>query len=384
MAASDLDRRQFAMLSAAFAAAWHSPAIAETGRAMLYPHEELTEAAGYPALVRFDPGRPDLPVVVFVTGGGVLGRIAYGPPGGRASDFLCHWLHEAGFSSLVLSYPIDNADVFDAAFPAFSITDWAEQSAEIIARAIDRNSLPADAIVLGWSMAGRIAEPLHAALRRKGKGIALFIAMAAASALPHTLPGLDGLKPSPSGLAAVRGAYLDWLLRCLADQSRLAGHVVLDPDEFAREMTGDFPVGLAASAMREKNGAFVSDPAGDAREIGAAQYAAFPPLALMTHASPLDARHALTDRSSWGVYISQQLCETLVFSRPDALAALPADTWALLVEHVQSAPERLSATMPGNHMFFLGEDGARRTVQALQQLRQAAADVRGEISRLLA
>ncbi len=101
---------------------------------MLYPGEELTEAAGYPALVRFEPGRPELPVVVFVTGGGVLGRIAYGPPGGRTPDFLCHWLHEEGFPSLVLSYPIDSRGVFDAPFPQFSITDWAEQSAEIIAR----------------------------------------------------------------------------------------------------------------------------------------------------------------------------------------------------------------------------------------------------------
>lgn len=349
---------------------------------MLYPREELTEAAGYPALVRFEPGRPELPFVVFVTGGGVLGRIAYGPPGGRAADFLCHWLHEEGFASLVLSYPIDSRGVFDAAFPHFSITDWAEQSAEIIARYMDRNGLPANAIVLGWSMAGRIAEPLHSALQRKGKGIELFVAMAGASALSNTLPGLDELNPAASGLAAIKGAYLDWLLQCLADQNVAAGHLVLDADGFTREMTGDFPVGLAASAMRYRNGVFVSDPAGDALEVGAAHYGAFPPLALMTHASPVDARHALTDRSTWGVYITQQLCEVLVFSQPDKLAALPSEKWALLVEHVRDAAQRLSATLPGNHMFFLGENGARRTVQMLKLLRQTAVDVAGEISRL--
>lgn len=384
MASRNLDRRQFAMLGAAFAAAWHTPAIAETGGAMLYPGEELTAAAGYPALMRFEPGRPDLPVVVFVTGGGVLGRIAYGPPGGKADDFLCHWLHAAGFSSLVLSYPIDNGGVFDAAFPQFSITDWAEQSAEIIARSMDRSGLPADAIVLGWSMAGRIAEPLHAALRRRGRSIDLFVAMAGASALPNTLPGLDGLKPAASGLAAIRGVYLDWLLECLADQNRTAGHVILDAEDFSRGMTGDFPVGLAASAMRYRNGAFVSDPAADAREIGAADYAGFPPLALMTHSSPVDARHALTDQSAWGAYITQQLCETLVFSRPERLAALRADKWALVLGHVREAASRLSATLPGNHMFFLGEEGARRTLQTLQHLRQTATDVRREISHLMA
>jgi hypothetical protein len=135
--------------------------------------------------------------------------------------------------------------------------------------------------------------------------------------------------------------------------------------------------------MRYRTGAFVSDPAGDAREVGAAQYRAFPPLALMTHASPVDARHALTDRSTWGVYITQQLCEVLVFSRANNLAALPSEKWALLVEHVRDAAQRLSATLPGNHMFFLGEVGARRTVQTLKLLRQTAADVTGEISGLM-
>ena len=384
MVARDLNRRQLAMLGAALAATWHSEAEAVTESAALYPLEELTEAAGYPALVRFEPGRTDLPVVVFVTGGGVLGRIAYGPPDARAADFLCHWLHAEGFASLVLSYPIDNRDVFDTAFPQYSITDWAEQNAEIIARYVDSNGLPANAIVLGWSMAGRIAEPLHAALQRRGKGIEIFVAMAAASALPHTLPGLDQLQPAASGLAAIRGAYLDWLLQCLAGQTMAAGHPVLDPDRFTREMTGDFPVGLAASAMRYENGAFVPDAAGDARAVGAANYRAFPPLALMTHASPLDARHALTDRSTWGVYITQQLCEVLVFSRPTSLAALPAAKWTLLVEHVRDAAQRLSATLPGNHMFFVGETGARSTVQTLKLLRQTAADVTGEISRLMA
>jgi hypothetical protein len=56
----------------------------------------------------------------------------------------------------------------------------------------------------------------------------------------------------------------------------------------------------------------------------------------------------------------------------------------LLVKHVRDAAQRLSATMPGNHMFFLGENGARRTVQTLKLLRQNAADVRGEISHLMA
>ena len=183
---------------------------------MLYPGEELTEAAGYPALVRFRiRGDEGLPVVVFVTGGGVLGRIAYGPPEGRAADFLCHWLHEDGFPSLVLSYPVDSGGCVRHRIPA--IFDHGLGGAE----RRDHRPLHGPQWPAGQRHRARL-EHGGAHLRsrfmprlrdRKEKGNELFVAMAAASALPHTLPGLDHLKPAASGLAAIRGAYLDWLLR---------------------------------------------------------------------------------------------------------------------------------------------------------------------------
>jgi hypothetical protein len=134
--------------------------------------------------------------------------------------------------------------------------------------------------------------------------------------------------------------------------------------------------------MRYRDGTFVPDAAADAHEVGAARYGSFPPLALMTHASPLDARHALTDRANWGVFITQQLCETHVFPRASRLPALDPERWALLVRQVGDAAARLSVTLPGNHMFFVGEDGARRTVLALKQLRQTAAEIARETARL--
>lgn len=381
---NDLNRRQFAALgAAAAAAAWPIAAAAAPAAPPLYPGEELASAAGYPALVRFEAGRRDLPLVVFVTGGGVLARVAYGPPSGRPEDFLCYWLHQAGFGSLALSYPIDLGSVFEATFPQFSMTDWAEQSAALIARFVDANDLDGNVIVLGWSMAGRIAEPLNAALKRRGKGIALFVSMAGATALPDMLPGLDSLQPAPSGLAAIKGVYLDWLVQLLADQNRSAGHVVLDADTFTTEMAGDFPVALAASAMRLRNGTFVADAAADARDVGASQYSSFPPLALMTHASPIDARHALTDHAAWGFFITQQLCETHIFARASALTAMPPAKWTRLVQHVSEAGGQMSVTLPGNHMFFIGEDGAKRTVAALKQLRQSAAVIAAELAQLI-
>ena len=40
---------------------------------------------------------------------------------------------------------------------------------------------------------------------------------------------------------------------------------------------------------------------------------------------------------------------------------------------IHGAPSRLTMVMPGNHMFFVGESGAKATVAALKELRSRAA-----------
>jgi hypothetical protein len=99
----------------------------------MYNDETVEAGSGFPALVRFEKNEAGAPLAVFITGGGVFARIAYGHPEGRPSDFLCHWLKEAGYSTLALTYPL-GAPPFGQAWPTFTVTDWAEQSAEIIAR----------------------------------------------------------------------------------------------------------------------------------------------------------------------------------------------------------------------------------------------------------
>ena len=350
--------------------------------AALYPGETLEQAAGFPVLVRFVPARPDSPLVVFITGGGVLARIAYGHPGGRPADFLGHWLQREGLAMLALSYPM-GVPPFTAAYPAFGVPDWAEQSAEIVARHVAAHRLPNKVVVLAWSMAGRVAEPLTVRLRQRGVAVELLVALAASPAMPNLLPGLDALRPAPSGLARVEGAYLAWLQRCLAEQGRLAGHPIVPPDRFAAEFAGDFPIGLAASAMRYEDGAFVHAPQRDADETGAFAYGQYPPLAVLTHDSPVDPHHALVDRAVWGFYLTQQLAQAYLFQRVADIGELAPEQWQAIVRLIHGAPERLTLTMPGNHMFFVGEAGARQTVAALQELRARAASLGAELDAAL-
>jgi hypothetical protein len=341
--------------------------------------ETIVQAAGFPALVRFEHGAPDKPLVAFITGGGVLARIAYGHPDGTPSDFLFHWLSREGFSTLGMSYPIANP-VFSGYYPDFGVRDWAAQCAELIAGAVAGSGLPKRVLVLAWSRAGRLAEPLKVTLESLDIEIELFVAMTASTPLPNLLPGLALIEPSAVGLGRAAGRFQDWLLRNLSERNEEAGHEIIAPAIFADEFLGDFPIRLAASAMRYESGAFRADQAGDAEQTGAARYGNFPMLALMTHTSALDSRHALTDRAAWGFYITQSLTETQLFARRSDMGTLSPDGWARALKLAHAAPERLTVTLPGNHLFFVGEDGARRAAAALASLRSEARTLLRELA----
>jgi hypothetical protein len=48
---------------------------------------------------------------------------------------------------------------------------------------------------------------------------------------------------------------------------------------------------------------------------------------VLGHDSPLDARHALTDRATWAVFLAQALFARLSARVPD-LTTLPPQAWA--------------------------------------------------------
>lgn len=108
----------------------------------MYPDETMETGAGFPALVRFEKNDAGAPL---------FARIDYGYPEGRPSDFLCHWLKEAGYSTLALTYPL-GVSPFAEAWPTFTVTDRAEQSAAIIARYRQIDGLSTKLVVLAWSM----------------------------------------------------------------------------------------------------------------------------------------------------------------------------------------------------------------------------------------
>jgi hypothetical protein len=290
---------------------------------------------------------------------------------------LFYWLKKAGFPTLALTYPLGTAP-FQQAWPAFTVTDWAEQSAETVARYQKAHALPANVVVLGWSMAGRIAVPLAEALRRHGIGIELFVAMAATPGLPNLLPGFSALAPDARGLAKVEGTFLDGLLACLSAQNEENGRTAIDAGLFAKDFTGSFPIALAAAGMRYKTGGFVLARQEDEEDTHVFDYGRYPRIAVLTHASSLDSRHALTDRAVWGFVMIKSLSEALI-ARVKNTGGMASEPWARARDLIVNAPDRLTVTLAGNHLFFVGEAGARRTAEALTTLRAEASALSSEL-----
>jgi hypothetical protein len=211
------------------------------------------------------------------------------------------------------------------------------------------------------------------------------VGLAAGAPLPNLFPGLDQLlRPTASGLADGGEAYRAWLLRSLREQDRLHGREVVPADLFRERFLADFPVNLTATALRYRPsgrgaGRFAPDLAEDLADTGAFDYDGFPLVALLVNESAVEDRHALTDTGAWSLYQSQTLYRRDVRAVVHDPTVLPADRWLALRAAIAGAPSRLTVTVPGGHLFFVGERGAAATVAGLRRLRERARRLRRTI-----
>ncbi|MCI0410001.1 MAG: hypothetical protein L0191_15825 [Acidobacteria bacterium] len=350
---------------------------------LLYPGEELCTGDEYPALVRFVEGHRQQPLVLFIPGMAHLARIAYGFPQGEEKDFLAYWLHRSGYPFLALSYPLRHR-VFGTVHPEFAVRNWGQQAMDIAARFIETRGLSRQAIVLCWSMAGAVAHALNVAAREREIGLDFCVGLAATPPFPILHPGLDCLiQPSAEGLADVAQSFYPAFLASLRQQDQITGHTVISEETYLREFVGSFPVGLAATPLRYQEGRFVWDAQRNLEDTGILDYGGFPLMASITGDSPLDHRHVLTDRGTWGFFITQTLYRNYVLAAGIDLGSLPAARWQRLIELVRKAPEELSVTVTGSHFFFVGAPGARATVEGLERLRSNVSALTDELRRML-
>ena len=351
--------------------------------ARAFEGEEVVQAAGFPAMTKFLAGDPERPLVVFIPGAHHTARIAYGGhEGGREQDFLAYWLVQQGYNFLGISYPIATKNpVMEDAFPAFTARDWGRQAAALAKQAVEQHHLTNRVIVIGWSMGGRIAEPVAEYAKAEGLDL-LFFAAAAAT------PGITGLvemnanfKMTPEGYADRTGIYRNWM-RQIAHEGAANGHAIIDEQSYVADYVGDMPVNLEGYGLHYRDGKFVRDFWADEQEFRTYDFGNLPEIAVLMPSEPLDPRHAMTDRGTWGFLIVNKLAADVAAAKLD-LPKLPRERWQALVELVRNAPDLLSVQMHGNHFFFLGEAGARETAQTIGALELRVADFKQQLARLL-
>ena len=365
-------------------------AIAATGdtatnkTAHLFPGEEVIHVNGYPSLIRFQPSSGVSPLVVFVPGTSFLARIAYGYPGGRSTDFLSHWLVEAGFPFLGTSYPLDNP-VYTARYPAFTITDWAQQVAGAARRTIDANRLGNKIIVVGWSMGGKIVEKVAQAARIAGLDLTLFVALDALPPGLNLFPGnAEQFTLAPNGLVDQSTSLLPWFNSMIEIQGRINGHPIMSAADLRQLFTGNPPLDLQGEAARYRDGRIVQDVAAAMQDGGGTDYGQYPPIALIVSNGAADYPNVLLCRGNWALCLGQGLYRRQVYPHRDRIPALAAQRWDALQAIFNGAVQRLTIQVAGTHFLFLGEIGARATASAIAALAQRSAETETETAGLIA
>jgi pimeloyl-ACP methyl ester carboxylesterase len=339
-------------------------------QSILLEGETLSEGAGFPCLTYYRAGSGDKPLVVFVPGGGHLARVSYGHGGANRHHFLDYWLEKHEYGLLAVSYPSDYP-VFERLYSEMSVSDWGNSLASAVANVITENGLSPRIVMLGWSMAGKVAGRFARAAHSLGLEVACFISLAATSALPGLMPRSGG-PLTPQGLwdSEGMGRSVAW-----ADEIEAIGKAE-DQPIISRDGYGCFyrcnnPIQLRGEVERLQGGVRVNSLESAVDDVGSFDYAHFPICASITPTSPSDARHVLTDSISWSFYTVSAIWFGML-SGVDVHAMSQA-AWSELRALMDSIPQRLTRHVPGGHFFFIGKTGASETARHVDDLIREAA-----------
>ena len=350
--------------------------------------EHLVETSTCPVLIHARIGDSRKTPIVFLPGGGHLGRVAYGHPGSDAEDFLDHWLARCGRGLIAVSYPNDL--LFEDPRPDLASQDWARAVAEAVCTQIGAGSR---IVLAGWSMGGKLVPTATAELRRVGIETACFVALAA---MPP-IPGLANLRRggetlTEKGLWDLDVEIADGERRVAMWRNELSqilsakGGQPISTGEYLEHYLCNPPINLRGEIERYGHGAVVQAAGEMLRDLDPFAYANYPLCACIAPTDAADARHALTSASLWTGFSAQSLYCRLQRETggSDRLRNAQSKEWLALRALFSKLHDRLSGEVPGGHFFFIGQDGARQTADQIDALAQTADTIGLECDRIAA
>ncbi|RVK92342.1 hypothetical protein [Sinorhizobium meliloti] len=353
--------------------------------AQRFPGEAIAEYAGLKSLQYYRPGSPTAPLMVFLPGGAHLGRIAYGDPSSSPTDFLDYWLERAGIGLLALSYPSDHPAT---CLPPrdLTIARWAEWIASATKKALE-DTPSREVIVAMWSMAGRSVAAVNSTLGRAGIVPKCFLSLAATPPLPGLIPiqpggemlttqGLWARTPE-SAPANDRDPITLGFLAELAGLAKLNGREIIEREVYLNQYICNTPIMLRGTAQRYSSDGEYWAPGEAEIDMSTVRFSAFPFTAMLVPTDQTDESHVLGDRAAW------HFCNVQKIRADVSGRHFSSKDWSKLRALVQGLPGKLHREMHGGHFFFVGEDGARRTVVHLSDIIAEVEKLTGELSNLL-
>ncbi|KAK7903197.1 hypothetical protein LTR67_001214 [Exophiala xenobiotica] len=382
----------------------------------LYPGETLSNINNAPCITYFRPGDPSRPLAVFIPGAAHLARIFYGGHTGHSpADFVSHWFPQVGgYNFLAISYPLEtdpatmsmsmsmpastststsstsnatNSQYHDYR-PDMTVREWGAQAVEATRQTIAQHHLQTNNVILCvWSMAGKILQPYVLAARREPSIDIQFAVSLVATPAIRGVREKPALTPSPtgSGYATAAGLSVRYFLTQLHEQNRLnaSNKPIIPDDVYQREYLGNFPVGIGCYGVRwsETHQSFVDDPNMGYEVADEMSYSELPFLCSISCHSPVDLRHSIADKYTWGSMSTYKLFGGL---SPAARAALQKDSEAgrKVIQLFHSAPERFCTAVEGGHHFFVGERGAKVTAELVLEFEKRLADFQKDLAAI--
>lgn len=350
----------------------------------LYDGEQIQKGAGFPAITYFVKGSEGAPLVVFVPGAHHMARVAYGGhKGARQEDFLAYWLHQKGYHFLAVSYPVDIATGgLETNHPDFMIRDWGAQIAAIARSTIDEHGLDNRVIVLGWSMAGKVAQSVYEAARANNLQFDCYVSLAATPAIPGMIALTREYPMLASGYADRRKNFKGWWKQVAANNAQHGREIV--PEEiFGNEYQGDIPINLQGYGQQFRDGKFVMDPLAVQADAKPFAFDDFPLVAMIIPDGRGDRRHALVDLAAWSIYNANTVFKRYLSANKIDVNTLSDAQWHGLLHLARTIDDRLYLTVNGNHFFFVGENGARATANAVALLEDRVHALKAEAAAIL-
>ncbi len=355
--------------------------------ARMFKGEEMLNPDGYPALVHFQKGSRGRPLIVLVAGSGNTGRIFYGVhKDRRPEDFLATHLVAMGYNTLTVTLPMDTQDpIFKNAYPDFDVTSWGKMLAKAAGTFVARHDLSHKVMLAGWSMGGKAAQSMKRFSQAEGIELELFISLAATPPL-HGVLDMELTAPinSETGYGAAPDPEYKGLLWNIGVNARKNGVAAIIPKEsLLQHYVGEGPVGLTHTGLRYKDGKIVHNAQADLDDAQGNNFAGYPLIGTVVPLGRHDLRHTTTDEYTWGMITTNNLYRTQVLPNLDALHQIPREAITAMADMIRTAPSRLSVDVPGNHFFFVGEFGARKTAEAIAWIEAEASALRDDLGAIV-